>query len=100
LCTGQRAASGRFAAFGSHIKSIVYIQFKSIVDQTDDAILSIWEYLAADIERKAIEFGGAEVLDWLGTTASHVFQVPERVRIEAVDLSEALEYLDAEHVER
>jgi hypothetical protein len=75
------------------------IRLKPSLNQTDESILEVWQDLAADLDRKATACGGAEILAWLESTASHVLQVSVRNRLEAADLSEALQKLYFEHVE-
>jgi hypothetical protein len=73
----------------------------SLLAQTDESILEIWEYLTADLDSKAKAYGGAEVLAWLESKASHTFRVSDKkLLFEAADLRTALQQLYMEHVEQ
>ncbi len=75
------------------------IKLKPSLEQTDESILEVWQVMAVDLDSKAKVYGGAEVLEWLESTASHTFRVSERKRLEAADLETTLQQLYIEHVQ-
>ncbi len=77
------------------------IRLKPFIAQTDKGILEVWQDLAADLDSKARLYGGAEVLEWIESTASHTFRVSDRQVFESADdLRTTLQQLYIEHVER
>jgi len=75
------------------------IKLKPSLEHTDESILEVWQDMAVDLHSKAKVYGGAEVMEWLESTASHTFRVSERKRSEAAaDLETTLQQLYIEHV--
>jgi len=75
------------------------VRLKPSLDQTDESILEVWQYLAFDLVSKAKAYGGAEVLEWLESIASHTIRVSDRLLFEAADLQAALQQLYLEHID-
>jgi len=83
-----------------HTSNRLLVKLKPSLEQTDESILEVWQDLADDLGSKAVAYGGAEVVDWLESTASHTFQVSDRKRLEAADLETALQQLYIGHVQQ
>ena len=77
------------------------VKLKMNVEIEDEVVSAFWNELAVDLNQKAQEKGGKQVIEWLEETASHIVQLSPReaVDLKTMGLTETLEHLYREHIE-
>ena len=71
------------------------------VEIEDEVVSAFWNELAVDLNQKAQEKGGKQVIEWLEKTASHIVRLSPHgaVDLKTTTLTETLENLYHEHIE-
>jgi len=76
----------------------LHIKLLPALSAAHEEVAEFWRELPQELMERSRELGGAGVLDWLETTASHLVQLGPRARTEATNLSETLDLLYRKHV--
>jgi hypothetical protein len=76
----------------------LHIKLLPELRQAHEEVAEFWRELPQELMERSRELGGARVLDWLETTASHLVQLGSRARMETTNLPETLDLLYRKHV--